>query len=557
LGDFRGYQRAVSFLLAFSLPASAAAAAPRKPSPIVDVTVLAINDLHGNLTPPSGGISIPDPTGGDKKVVVAAGGVEYMATLIHRLRAKHRNSIFVAAGDLVGASPLLSGLFHDEPTVESLSLMGLDLSAVGNHEFDDGRTELLRLQNGGCHPKEGCTGGHSFAGARFHYLAANVVDTGTGKTIFPSYYVRWFDGLPVAFIGLTLQGTGSIITPSAASGLEFRDEAETVNALIAKLKAQGVQAFVVLIHEGGMTTGGPNDCKDLTGPITQIVPKLDKAVDVVVSGHTHQAYNCVIDGRLVTSAHRYGTVVTQIDLKLDRRTHDVVFARADNRIVRDDTYEKDPAQTRLIAAYDALVAPVAGRVAGKITAPITRDENDAGESALGEVIADAQLAAGRASGGQIAFMNSGGIRTDLKPAGEGNVTYADLFDAQPFGNTLVTLTLTGAQIKALLEMQWVAGKTSGVLQVSRGFSYAWDKARPGGEHVVPDSLRLDGKPIEPGTDYRVVVSNFLADGGEGLTVLREGRDRVAGISAVDALEDYVRASSPLSPPLPDRITRLN
>lgn len=539
------------------MAATGAAAAPRKPAMVVDVTMLAINDLHGNLVPPWGGIAIPDPAGGGKKVAVPAGGVEYMATLVRGLRAKHRNSVFVAAGDLVGASPLLSGLFHDEPTVESLSLMGLDLASVGNHEFDDGRAELLRLQNGGCHPTEGCTGPHPFKGARFRYLSANVVDAGTGKTLFPSYTVKWFDGLPVAFIGLTLRGTGAIITPVASAGLEFRDEADTVNALIPKLQKQGVQAFVVLIHEGGVTDGAPNDCKDLTGPITRIVPKLSRAVDVVVSGHTHLAYNCVIDGRLVTSAHRYGTVVTQIDLKLDRRTHDVISAKADNLIVRDDSYAKDPAQTQLLAAYNALVAPVAARVAGRITAPIVNTENDAGESALGELIADSQLAAGRAMGAQIAFMNPGGIRTDLKPGEGGAVTYANLFEVQPFGNTLVTMTLTGAQIKALLEMQWASGVSSRVLQVSRGFTYTWDKARPVGDRVVPGSLMLDGKPIEPGTDYRVVMSNFLADAGEGLTVFREGRDRVTGIGAVDAMEEYVRANSPLAPPVPDRIKRLN
>ncbi|MBV9542435.1 MAG: bifunctional metallophosphatase/5'-nucleotidase [Alphaproteobacteria bacterium] len=541
----------------FLLTGTVAVAAPRKPPAVVDVAILAINDLHGNLVPPWGGISVPDPAGGDKKVTIVAGGVEYMATLVHQLRRTHRNSIFVAAGDLVGASPLLSGLFHDEPTVESMSQMGLDLSSVGNHEFDDGRAELLRLQNGGCHPTEGCTGPHHFDGARFHYLAANVVDTKTGKTLFPSYYVRWFDGLPVAFIGLTLHGTGSIISPAASAGLEFRDEADTVNALIPKLQKQGVQAFVVLLHEGGTTTGAPNECKDLTGPITQIVPKLDKAVDVVVSGHTHQAYNCVIDGRLVTSAHRYGTVVTEIDLKLDRRTHDVVSARANNVIVRDDTYAKDPAQTRLIAAYNALVAPVASRVVGKITAPITRAENDAGESALGEVIADAQLAAGRVTGAQIAFMNSGGIRADLKLGQDGAVSYADLFEVQPFGNTLVTLTLSGAQIKSLLELQWVESISAHVLQVSRGFTYTWDKARPVGDRVVPGSLLLNGKPLDPAADYRVVVSNFLADGGDGLSLLREGRDRVTGIGAVDAMEAYLRANSPLAPPSPDRIKRLN
>ena len=391
-------------------PPALAQAAP------VDLRILAINDFHGNLRPPPGGIGIADPDDKTKKITVPAGGSEAMATLVRQLREGHKNTIFVAAGDLIGASPLLSAMFHDEPTIELMSMMGLELSAVGNHEFDEGKDELLRMQNGGCHPVDKCQGPHPFPGARFHYLAASTFDTKTGKTIFPPYEIRQFDGIPVAFIGLTLKGTPGIVSPDGVAGLEFRDEADTVNALVPELKARGVEAIVVLIHEGGIPTGDYNECPGISGPIVDIVKKFDHAVDVVISGHTHQAYVCEIDGRLVTSGDKFGTLVTAIDLKLDPATRDVISARADNVIVRTATLARDPEQTALLAAYDKVAAPIANRAAGSITETLSRVPNDAGESALGDIIADAQLAATSAEadgGAVIAFTNPGGIRTDI------------------------------------------------------------------------------------------------------------------------------------------------
>src|SRR5579863_5567977 len=325
----------------------------------VDLRILAINDFHGYLRASPGGIRIADPDDKTKKITVPAGGAEHMATLVKQLG--HDNAIFVAAGDLIGASPLLSAIFHDEPTIESMSMMGLAITSVGNHEFDEGKDELKRMQNGGCHPADGCQGPHPFMGARFHYLAASTVETATGKTIFPPYEIRQFDGVPVAFIGLTLKGTAGIISPTSAAGLEFHDEAETVNALVPALKARGVEAIVVLIHEGGFPTGDYNECPGISGAIVDIVRKLDRAVDIVISGHTHQAYVCEIDGRLVTSADKYGTLVTAIDVKLDPRSRDVVSEKADNFIVRSGQLAKDPEQTALIAAYDKLAAPIANR----------------------------------------------------------------------------------------------------------------------------------------------------------------------------------------------------
>jgi 5'-nucleotidase len=533
--------------------------APTQNANPVDVRILAINDFHGNLRPPPGGIRITDPDDRTKKITVPAGGSEYMATLVKQLREGHANAIFVAAGDLIGASPLLSALFHDEPTIESLSMMGLAVASVGNHEFDEGKDELLRMQNGGCHRSDKCQGPHPFEGAKFHYLAASTVDTATGKTVFPPYEIHSFDGIPIAFIGLTLKGTAGIISPSAAAGLEFRDEAETVNALMPELKARGVEAIVVLIHEGGWPTGDYNECPGISGPIVDIVKKLDPAVDVVISGHTHQAYVCEIDHRLVTSGDKFGTLVTAIDLKLDRNTREVISARADNVIVR-NALAKDPEQTALIAAYDKVAAPLANRRAGSITETLSRTPNEAGESVLGDIIADAQLAATRAEkdgGAVVAFTNPGGIRTDVVRSGDGAVSYADLFASQPFRNQLVTVTLTGTQIKTMLEQQWLDPKRPRVLQVSHGFSYAFDNDKPFGARVIEARMMLNGARIAPTQNYRVTINNYLAQGGDGFAVLKDGSAAQFGAYDSDALFSYFQANGQIAPTTPDRIARVN
>ena len=544
-------------VLAIALDPASRAMAQAAP---VNLRILAINDFHGNLRPPAGGIRIADPADKTKKITVAAGGAEHMATLVRQLRQDHNNAIFVAAGDLIGASPFLSAMFHDEPTVEALSMMGLEVAAVGNHEFDEGKDELLRIQNGGCHPTDGCQGPHPFAGAKFHYLAASTFEKATGKTIFPAYEIRKFDGIPVAFIGLTLKGTPTLVSPVGVAGLEFRDEADTVNALVPKLKARGVEAIVVLIHEGGFPAGDYNECPGISGPIVDIVKKFDKAVDVVISGHTHQAYVCEIDGRLVTSGDKYGTIVTAIDLKLDPKTRDIVSASADNVIVRTAAYPSDPDQTALLQSYDKFAAPIANRRAGSVTETLSRTPNDAGESPLGDIVADAQLAATRteANGGAvIAFTNPGGVRTDIAKKPDGAVSYADVFASQPFRNQLVTLTLSGAQIKDALEQQWLDPNRPRFLQVSKGFNYTWDAARPYGERVVADRMSLNGQRVEPAQAYRVTVNNYLAVGGDGFTVLKDGTGAQFGVYDVDALDAYFKAASPIAPGQLDRIVRMN
>ncbi len=453
------------FSLAFAaVVLSACSALPSAPSEPVKVRVLAINDFHGNLLPPPGGIRIQDPQDHQKTVSVSAGGSEHLATAVHDLMAQNPNHVFVAAGDLIGASPLLSALFFDEPTIESLSLMGLEITAVGNHEFDHGLTELLRKQNGGCHPVEGCKGPTQFKGAAFQYLAASTWDTRSGKTVFPAYQVKSFQGVPVAFIGLTLKGTPGIVMPSGVVGLRFDDEASTVNRLVPELKAKGIQTIVVLIHEGGVPTGDYNECPGISGAIVDIVKHLDKAVRLVISGHTHRAYNCNIDGRLVTSGDKYGTLVTSIDLELDPKTRELISAKADNVIVRTGQFAKDAAQTQLIASYEKVAAPLINRVVGSIVETISRDANPAGASPMGELVADAQLAATADSdkgGAQIAFMNTGGVRQALTFKSGGAVTYGDVFSVQPFNNNLITMTLSGEQIRRLLEHQWRSANSHG------------------------------------------------------------------------------------------------
>lgn len=537
-----------------ALPASAQTAAP------VELRILAINDFHGNLRPPPGGIRINDPEDKTRKVTVAAGGAEYMATLVKQLREGHRNTIFVAAGDLIGASPFLSAMFHDEPSVEALSMMGLAITSVGNHEFDEGKTELLRIQNGGCHPVDGCQGPHPFLGAKFHYLAASTVESATGKSVLPPYEIREFDGIPVAFIGMTLKGTAGIVSPTGIAGLEFRGEAETVNALVPQLKARGVEAIVVLIHEGGEPVGDYNECPGISGPIVDIVKKFDRAVDAVVSGHTHRAYVCQIDGRLVTSGDRYGTLVTAIDLKLDPASRDVIGAKADNVLVANASLARDPEQTALIEAYDRLSAPIANRPAGSVTQTLSRMPNEAGESPLGDIIADAQLAATRdAKDGSavIALTNPGGIRTDIVPRENGAITFGDVFSSQPFRNRPVTMTLTGSQLKELLEQQWLDPKRPRILQVSNGFSYIWDAAKPFGERVMADKMTLNGRPIEAGSGYRVTLNDYLAVGGDGFTVAKQGTSPQYGGYDADALFAFFRAHGPIGPLPPTRILRVN
>lgn len=583
---------ALSLLLALTA-CGTVAPAERTPeaAAVVSVRLIGFNDFHGNLEPP--GIRINAPRADGSMVALPAGGAAHFASAIASLKAANPNHAVISAGDLIGASPLTSSLFLDEPTIEAVNLMGVDFNAVGNHEFDKGQAELLRMRHGGCKKftaLEPCRISRNFAGANFEFLAANTVKA-DGETLFPATAIKSFSSgahsTRVGFIGMTLKGTPSSVTPAGVAGLSFRDEAQTANALIPALRAQGAQAIVVVVHEGGYTAGGYNDrnCQGMTGGIVKVLENLDPSVDVVISGHTHRAYICdyatINPARpfLLTSAGQYGTLLTTIDLKIDTRAGRVIDKRADNVIVQGaasatavvggkashpdyPAFAPHPAVASLVAKYVQAAAPLAGRTVGRITESITRRLAPSREHALGNLIADSQLAATQSAakgGAQIAFMNPGGVRTDLLFTAGGAVSYGQLFGILPFGNYLVVKTLSGAQIRRLLEQQWGSGansvETPRVLLPSRGFRYSYDLRRPRGERVR--EMTLNGVPLLEAGRYRVVVNDFLAAGGDSFNVFSEGTDTVGGEPYIDALVDYVGANSPLSAPATERITRMD
>ncbi len=532
--------------------------------------LLALNDFHGNIEPPAGSSG--------RVGTVNAGGAEYLSTHVSTLEATNpRNTFVVSAGDLIGASPLLSSLFHDEPTIEAMNEIGLDYNAVGNHEFDEGVTELRRMQRGGCHPVDGCLDGDGFGGADFDFLAANVVDE-TQPHPLPA--VRHRERRPGRQGRLHRHDPRGHAHDRDAGRHPGRGRSRTrptrSTAWSPHLKRQGVDAIVVLLHEGGLPTAlDINGCAGVSGPIVDIVDRMSDEVDLVVSGHTHQPYSCVLDGTPVTSAYSFGRLVTDIDMKIDPRQGKVTSLSINNRIVTRDV-APDPEITALIDRYRTIAAPIANRPVGHITADINRINDASLENPLGNVISDAQLAASdtpETGGAQIAFMNPGGVRADLlyagSAAGEGDgvVTFGEMFSVQPFGNGLLTMSLTGAQVERMLEQQFCGtnspanGGFSRVLLPSAGLHYEWSASAIGAadcataDAIDPESITLGGVTLDPAATYRVTVNTFLADGGDGFTVLREGTDRFGGPVDTDAFEAFLRAAEPagISPPATDRI----
>ena len=542
--------------------ASSAGVTAEENATTTEVQILGLNDFHGAIQPPGGSGGRLGPSG-----TPSYGGAEYLATHVEALRATNPNTLFVSAGDLIGATPLISALFHDEPTIEAFNLMGLDFNGVGNHEFDEGVDELLRMQHGGCHPVDGCQDGDGFAGASFDFLAANVTYKSNGKPIFAPYAIRHFNGIKIAIVGMTLEGTPTIVTPAGIQTVNFLDEAETVNRLVPILKKQNVETIIVLLHEGGTTsTAGNgagagvdriNDCANPGGAIPPIVEAMDDEIDVVITGHTNWAVNCMIDGKVVTGAASNGRVVTDIDLTISRATKDVVGVLVNNVPVT-RTVALDPRLTALIDKYNTLVAPLSNRVVGSASTDITRTQNAAGESALGDVIADAQLAATSPAafgGAVVAFMNPGGIRDNILA---GEVTYGELFSVQPFNNVMTVMTCTGAQIDALLEQQFdnpLPGQTR-ILQVPAGFTYEWSASAPTGNKVDIASIKINGVPIVAGSGYRVAMNNFLATGGDNFSVFTACTDPLGGEIDLDVLVTYFGANSPVGPGPQNRIIQI-
>lgn len=561
------------------------------------IKIIGFNDFHGTLRSPGNLFSTP------------VGGIDYFAGYVDAIRAKNpTGTVIISAGDLIGASPLVSALFHDEGTVEAMNRLGagygLDFDAVGNHEFDEGKGELKRMQEGGCHPTDHdhtCMGDvvgtpNPFEGAKFNFLAANVIDVAGQKTLFPSYQIKIINGTRVAFIGLVLKGTPTIVTPSGVEGLEFQDEADATNALIRQIRNKGAEVIVVSIHQGGGQVASPssvagyNACTGFTGDIVDVVKRLDPAIDLVISGHTHNVYNCQLptrNGKLVpvTSALAFGRVVTEVDITVDRKSRDAVAVTPWNTIV----FRNNPAITpnaalnNLVAGYETIATPLANRVIGSIQGELSNSADAVGRQPAGFVIADSQLAATSPAGfgdAVVAFMNPGGVRSpgftyraSAANEGDGNVTYGEAFTVQPFGNSLVTMSLTGQQLKNVLEQQFRGCGTQNanrIMQPSTSLSYAftppatWTTASTTNLNtacnwVDASSIRINGVVVDPAASYRITVNNFMATGGDNYTEFKLGTGLLGGAVDIDALSAYFQAyGSPL--PVPDfvaqpRVTR--
>jgi 5'-nucleotidase len=558
--------------------------------------LLAINDFHGQLE------KVPTTSSGGLVGTTPAGGAEYLATHLSQLRRQAHywggESLTVAAGDLIGATPLLSAAFHDEPTIEAMNLLGLDVAAVGNHEFDEGWRELKRMQRGGCindgaglNNQNSCPD-HEFAGADFRYLSANVKRLDTGKHLFRPYKIKKVDGKKVGFIGMTLRDTPNIVTKAGVEGLKFQYEVKAANRLVPELQKKGVKAIVVLLHEGGLpTTLGVDGCAGVTGPGIDIAKALDPEIDVVIEGHTHQPYNCkVLDPagkpRLVTSAYSTGRVITEINLTLGKLGQVKRWKTiASNHVVTNDFGTRpEPAITALIQRYSVLVAPIRDKVLGQIAPADTQNnlsrtaDSNGLDSPVGNLIADAQKADTSTipAGGTapaIALMNPGGIRATLDENADKNVTYGAAFNVQPFNNYVVSMDLTGAQIKSVLNEQWNGRNESvtptdstktgtyKVLQVS-GLKYTWDlsDAAGTGNAIVADVM-VDAdrngsyeSVLNDATTYRVVVNSFLSDGGDGFATLAKGANKYYGGLDIDSLAKYLAANNPYVPSALDRIS---
>ena len=533
------------------------------PESWIKVKILGFNDFHGQI---SAGRRV-----GNRPV----GSAAVLASYLEAAQQGAENQTFIVhAGDHVGASPASSALLQDEPAISFLNMLGNEhcsfkrrmnprcnlVGTLGNHEFDEGQSEMLRLIFGGNH----ATGPFledPYRGANFPYVSANVVDSATGRPILPPYVIKKVRGVRIAFIGAVLKDTPSIVTPTGVAGLTFLDEADAINRYIPELRARHVKAIVVLIHQGGRQTSysgaTQSDAAPVNGEIADIISRLDDEVDVVISGHTHSFTNALLKNKhgkeiLVTQAFSAGTAFADINLEIDPASRDIVTKSASIITTYADAgpgLTPDPIVAQMVTQAEEKVAPLVNQIIGVASADISRSQNSAGESALGNLIADAQRAALQTD---FAFMNPGGIRADLTA---GNVTWGELFAIQPFGNSLVKMTLSGQQIYELLNQQWQGQTSPRLLQVS-GLAYTWDALRAVGDRVV--AVRKSGAPIDRAAQYTVSVNSFIAAGGDNFTVLTQGANRAGGPLDLDALINYVRGLiQPFNAGVEGRIQRLN
>lgn len=514
------------------------------PPPSVEVNLLAVNDFHGHIQPTA--FTYRNASGEQRSL--NAGGIAAISGLLAQMRATDPELLFVGGGDLIGGSPPLSAMWADEPSLQALDLLDLRLSSVGNHELDQGRDELLRQVRGGCRsprPDQACRFESVHRGIGFTYIAANLVDRQTGARLFPAYRIERVRGAKVAFVGAVVEDLGTLISPRSMQGLRTLDEAEAINAQVPALLAQGVDAIVAVVHQGGATpeSHGQPDCRQLSGPIVDVARRLDPRIKVMLSGHTHQGYLCRVGDVLVTQAGSYGRLVTHLTLSIDPARHRLLDVKARNLLVDPRRYPPTAEVAALQRAVEQRSQKLLGRPLARLAVrQVPQAANSAGESPMGNLIADAQLAATAHLGARVALTNPGGIRAGLAlEPGQLEVSYGQVASVQPFNNSLTILTLSGAQLRELLEQQWQADAFR-PLQPSSSLSYSWDPGRPVGRRVVAGSLMVDGRPVQDTARYRVTVNSFMAEGGDKLSVLARATERLdTGLNDLEALIDYLQA----------------
>lgn len=514
-----------------------------------DITIFSINDFHGNLQASQ---PVPylypkaDPQHAGQTVNAPAGGYAYLVSKLKQRRAAVGASVLVGGGDLIGASPLGSAMLKDEPVIEALNRIDLAATAVGNHEFDKGPDELQRRIAGRC-PDKACSF-VGFQGARYTYLGANVHLADSPQPWLPPYLIRQVGNYKIGFIGAVTADVPNLVAGNAVAALRFEDEATAVNRYVPELKRQGVDTIVLLIHEGANYKGNETDpsyrCEGLQGPIIDIVKKLDPAISLVVSAHSHQGYTCKIDGRLVVQGRSYGAFLTESTLSFDKQTRQLVKTAAVNHLIDQASITPDPEALQLVGAVAQQTAALRQRALLTLERPLLKDAADGQfDSALGNLIADAQLDLARHQGqADLAMMNDGGIRSDLPSGAKGGpvtLTFGDLYAVQPFGNGIIKMQLSGRQILQLLQQQWQNRSNGDIrkLYVSAGFSYRWNNTEAKASAI--SDVRLNGQPIQPLQMYTVVVNSFLADGGDGFSVFKQGRNRQLLGSDLDAMENYI------------------
>ena len=532
---------------------------------IAEVQLLGVNDFHGNLQSPR---SLPK-----NGTPVPVGGAEYLDAYLDDYEAKNPDrTIRVHAGDMVGGTPLISSHFHDEPSVYAMNEMEFDIGTLGNHEFDEGGREMLRMINGGQRDdglqfKDGADGqpvntsDPGFPGAQFPYIAANTEYRDSGENVLPPYKIIRKDGIDVGFIGVTTEDTPNIVVPDAISPFRVTDISESVDRYVAQLKAKKVETIVVLAHSGGFY----DSARKASGEVLSETAEMNDDVDVVVAGHSHSKLNDCVDDqtgqtrsaepagcaedKLVIEAFSAGTAFDTVNMKVDRRTKDVISSTGSVVTTYQDGVAPDARTAALVKDYKDRIAPVSNRVVGNAASDISTTATAAGESPMGDLIADAQR---KFAGADFAFMNPGGIRA---PIAAGEVTYGELFTVQPFDNQVVKMRLTGNQVYRVLEQQFGADGRTRILQVS-GLEFSYNSTNPAGQRITSVTLP-DGTPVDRNATYTVAANSFIATGGDGFTVFKEGQSPETLGSDLDALEAHIDdLPSPFEAPDPNADPRI-